>query len=332
MVVVNNPGDWNHVYPPLLHAEWHGWTPTDLIFPFFVFIVGASVTFSQRSLSWGSILRRGALILAIGLLLNGYPRFDLETWRIPGVLQRLAVCYVAAAALFKTTRGQPRQNAVLAIAAFATIVVYHLVMMFVAPPGGGRGDLTPEGNLAAHLDRMLFGAHLWQRRWDPEGLLSTLPAIGTALFGASAGLWLKSPAAAPRKIAGLVIAGVAGIAAAHLWNLWFPINKSLWSSSFVLLTGGAACVLLAACYWLTDVRGVRLTPLVILGTNALALYVASSLLASTLEMHGGQHLYQSWFAPLGAPRDTSLLFALAHLAVLFALLTWMYRRRIFLRV
>jgi predicted acyltransferase len=332
MVVVNNPGDWSNVYPPLLHAEWHGWTPTDLIFPFFVFIVGAAVTFSTRSLSWGTILKRGGLILAIGLLLNGYPKFDLDTWRIPGVLQRLAVCYVAAAALFKTTRGQARQGLILAVAGLATIVAYHLLMMFVAPPGGIRGDLSPEGNLGAHIDRMLFGSHMWKPRWDPEGLLSTLPAVGTALFGACAGLWLQSQAAPSRKTAGLLAAGVAGIAAGYVWNVWFPINKSLWSSSFVIFTAGAACLLLGACYWLTDIRGVRLTPLVILGTNALALYVASSLLATTLELRGGQHIYQSWFAPLGSPRNTSLLFALAHLAVLFALLAWMYRRRIFLRV
>lgn len=344
MVVVNNPGDWDTVYPPLLHAEWHGWTPTDLIFPFFIFIVGVSITLSRRSLGWGSILKRAALIFALGLLLNGYPRFDLESWRIPGVLPRIAVCYAIAAGLFKATARDPRRQPIwLGAIAAAIVVAYCALLMFVAPPGGAAGDLSPEGNLGAHLDRAVFGRHMWKPRWDPEGLLSTLPAIATALFGACAGLWLRSTAPASRKAAGLVAAGVAGIAVGYAWNPWFPINKALWSSSFVMFTAGAACLLLAACYWIVDVvntPGIRraATPFVILGTNALALYVASGLLADTLGLRvagttsAGEYAYRSWFAPLASPRNASLLYALAHLAVLFALLAWMYRRRIFLRV
>jgi predicted acyltransferase len=340
MVVVNNPGDWNHVYPPLLHATWDGWTPTDLIFPFFIFIVGVSITFSRRSLGWNSIARRGALILAFGLFLNGYPRFDIDSWRIPGVLQRIAICYVAAAGLYKLTAGHRRQGILLGAAGAATIVVYYLVMMMVAPPGGTRGDLSPEGNLGAYIDRVLFGRHMWKPRWDPEGLLSTLPALGTALFGVCAGLWLRSPATPERRVIGLAAAGVAGIGLGYAWDPWFPINKSLWTSSFVLFTAGAAALFLAACFWLVDVRGLRrgATPFVILGTNALALYVASGLLADTLglgRVNGtspGRFAYESWFLPLASPRNASLLYALAHLAVLFALLAWMYRRRIFLRV
>lgn len=341
MVVVNNPGDWNTVYPPLLHAEWNGWTPTDLIFPFFVFIVGVSITFSKRSLGWGSILKRGALILGLGLLLNGYPGFDLDTWRIPGVLQRIAVCYVFAAAVLRVTAGQRRrQLIVVTCAAFATIAAYYLLLMFVAPPGGVRGDLSPEGNLGAHIDRAVFGNHMWKPRWDPEGLLSTLPAIGTALFGVLAGLWLWSTAAPTTKAAVLAVAGVAGIAAGYAWNPSFPINKSLWTSSYVLFTAGAASLLLGVCYWLIDVQGMRrgITPFVILGTNALALYVVSGLLAGTLELEAapgvsrGQRIYQSWFAPLASPLNASLLYALALLAILFVLLAWMYSRRIFLRM
>jgi predicted acyltransferase len=341
MIVVNNPGDWGHVHPPLLHAEWHGWTPTDLIFPFFIFIVGVSITLSRRSLGWNSILKRAALIFALGLLLNGYPRFDLETWRIPGVLQRIAVCYAIAAGLFRVTARDPRRQPVyLAATGIAIVVAYGALLMFVPPPGGTAGDLSPEGNLGAHLDRAVFGRHMWKPRWDPEGLLSTLPAIATALFGACAGLWLRSTASPSRKAAGLLGAGVAGIVVGYAWNPWFPINKGLWSSSFVMFTAGAACLLLAACYWIVDVRGLRrgVTPFVILGTNALALYVASGLLADTLSLphfagtSAGQYAYRSWFEPLASPRNASLLYALAHLAVLFALLAWMYRRRIFVRV
>jgi predicted acyltransferase len=340
MVVVNNPGDWNHVYPPLLHATWDGWTPTDLIFPFFIFIVGVAITFSRRTLGWSSIARRGALIVAVGLFLNGYPRFDLETWRIPGVLQRIAICYVLAAALFKATADRRRQGIVLGVSGAAAVVAYYIVMTMVTPPGGTRGDLSPEGNLGAYVDRALFGRHMWKPRWDPEGLLSTLPAVGTALFGICAGLWLRSRAAPGRKVLGLTAAGVVGIALGYAWDPWFPINKSLWTSSFVLFTAGAASLFLGGCYWLVDVRGFRraVTPFVILGTNALALYVASSVLADTLGLgllrgtSPGRYAYESWFVPLASPRNASLLYALAHLAVLFAPLVWMYRRRIFLRV
>jgi predicted acyltransferase len=226
-------------------------------------------------------------------------------------------------------------------AALAAIAAYYLLLMSVAPPGGTRGDLSPEGNLGAHIDRALFGSHMWKPRWDPEGLLSTLPAIGTALFGVVAGLWIRSTAAPQRKAAMLAAAGLAGIVAGYAWNPWFPINKSLWTSSFVLFTAGAASLLLAACYWLIDVRGLRRgsTPFVILGINALALYVVSGLLADTLgirfgeaDVSAGHYAYQTWFVPLASPRNASLLYAFAHLAVLFALLAWMHRRRMFLRV
>src|SRR5690606_18430504 len=154
MVIVNNPGDWGNVYAPLLHAEWHGWTPTDLIFPFFLFIVGVSITLSRKSASWGSILRRSAIILALGLFLAGYPRFNLATWRIPGVLQRIALCYLAAATVYRLTSGERRRQAVIVTAIATTLALgYWALMMLVAPPGGTAGDLTPEGNLAAWVDR-----------------------------------------------------------------------------------------------------------------------------------------------------------------------------------
>jgi predicted acyltransferase len=346
MVIVNNPGDWSNVYAPLLHAEWHGWTPTDLIFPFFLFIVGVSITLSRKSTSWGSIVRRAAIIFALGLFLAGYPRFDVSTWRIPGVLQRIAVCYLIAAALYKATAAdRMRQGIVLSAVAFATCIAYWLIMMLVPAPGGAAGDLSPEGNVGAWLDRVLMSGHLWKPRWDPEGLLSTLPAIGTALFGVVAGLWLGSAESADRKAAGLLLAGIAGVGAGYLWNTVFPINKNLWTSSFVLFTAGAASLFLAACYWAIDIRGWKgwTKPFVILGSNAITLYVVSGLLAETLglirvtgsdgrETGLGRYFFVEFLTPLASPKNASLMYAFTNLIVLFALLAWMYRRRLFLRV
>jgi predicted acyltransferase len=340
MVVVNNPGDWGHVYAPLLHAPWDGWTPTDLIFPFFLFIVGVSITLSRRSGAAGSILKRAAVIFAVGLFLSGYPRFDLDTWRIPGVLQRIAICYAAAALLYARTR---RPSVVAGVAA-ALMLAYWAVMMLVPVPGGTAGDLSPEGNLGAFVDRALMAGHLWKPGWDPEGLLSTVPAIATTLLGVLAGLWIGSPVPAPRKAALLALAGVAGIGIGYAWDVVFPINKSLWTSSYVMFSAGAAALFLALCYWVIDVMGYRkwATPFVILGANALALYALAALLSSTLSAirvaaDDGRavsllHLiYTAAFEPLASPRNASLLYALANLAVLFLILLWMYRRRIFLR-
>jgi predicted acyltransferase len=351
MVIVNNPGDWGNVYAPLLHADWNGWTPTDLIFPFFVFIVGVSLTLSRSTVgSWARIVRRAALIFLIGVLLAGIPRFPFATWRIPGVLQRIAVCYLVAAVLFRTTRRDDRSTgrqafALAGWAAFFT-VSYWALLSWVPAPGGVAGDLSPNGNLGAFIDRTLMGAkHLWQRRpWDPEGLLSTMPAIGTALLGCLAGLCLGSNTSPSRKSAIVAAAGLILLLVGVLWNQVFPINKNLWTSSYVAFTGGAASLALAICYWLIDARGWRkwAKPFEILGVNAIALYVLSALLAKLLGYirfttgHGraslGGFIYRSWYAPLAAPKSASLLFALTHLAVLFVILLVMYRRRVFLKV
>lgn len=346
MVIVNNPGDWAHVYWPLKHAEWHGWTPTDLIFPFFLFIVGVSITLSRKTGSWSGILRRTAIIFALGLLLNLYPRFDVEALRIPGVLQRIAVCYGVAAGAFMVAAGdRRRQGIVLASLAAVLMVAYWLIMMLVPAPGGIPGDLSPAGNLAAWLDRTLMPGHIYRPHYDPEGLLSTIPAIATTLIGIVTGLWLTSPAPASGKVAGLLAGGVAGVLLGYAWHVVFPINKALWTSSYVALTAGLAVLLLAVCYWTIDVRAWRgwTKPFVILGSNAITLYVLSGLLVDTLGVirigsPGGQSdtasswLYTHWFAPLASPKNASLLYACAHLAVLFVVLAWMHRRKLFLRV
>jgi predicted acyltransferase len=277
------------------------------------------------------------------------------------VLQRIAICYLVTALVTRglmtrtaspdwTDRSRSDPGITLVTLAAFLALMYWLLMSFVPAPGAVAGDLTPEGNLAAWIDRTLMAGHLWKPRWDPEGLLSTIPAISTTMLGAWAGLWLRKGSGLMAQGSGistvraLLVAGAVGIALGHLWNIVFPINKNLWTSSYVLFTAGAASLVLGLLTWVIDVRGwVRWTaPFVILGSNALALFVASGLLVKTLSlikvvgpdgtsMAAGRYAYLTFFVPLASPRNASLLYAVANLLVLFVLLSWMYHKRIFLR-
>ncbi|HEX7091291.1 MAG TPA: heparan-alpha-glucosaminide N-acetyltransferase domain-containing protein [Longimicrobiales bacterium] len=351
MLLVNNPGTWSAIYPPLRHAEWHGWTPTDLIFPFFLFIVGVAMVLSfgrheARGAGRGALLakaaKRAAILFALGLLLHGFPRYDLSTIRIPGVLQRIAIAYLCAtpAVLWLRWRGEAVLCAVL-------LLGYWALLTLVPVPGGAAGVLEPGQDLGAWLDRAVFGTqHLWSqsRTWDPEGLLSTLPAIGTVLLGVLAGRWLRSDRAPLEKTVGLFVAGNAGLFLGLVWNAVFPINKPLWTSSYVVFTGGMACHVLALCYWLMDVRGRRLwaMPFVVYGMNAIAAFFLSSLFARVLNLirvgaEGQevalktwifQNLYASWLAPVNA----SLAFAVTYVLLWLGVMSALYRKRIFIKV
>lgn len=351
MVIVNNPGDWSQVYPPLLHAEWHGWTPTDLIFPFFVFILGAAVPLSKRSLQPISVvLRRAGLIFALGLFLAFYLRWDVSTIRIMGVLQRLALCYLGAALFYRAVGemdDEEKWQAAVGVTA-VLLLVYWAIVQFIPAPGGIAGDLTPSGNIGAWFDRTILGeAHLWRqsKTWDPEGLLGTIPAIASAISGVAAGVLLMGDRTQSQKVANLIAAGGAALIFGLVWDRSFPINKNLWTSSYVLFTSGLAAIILASLYWLIDVqrRQAFLRPLVVLGTNALVLFVASGLLVKTLlylkvadtsgtAISVNRWLYINWFEPFASPKNASLLFAFANLVVLYVLLEILYRRRWFLRV
>lgn len=352
MVVVNNPGTWADVYAPLRHAEWNGCTPTDLIFPFFLYMVGVSMTLSRSTTSsWRRILKRTATIILIGWFLTLFPYFRFPTWRLPGVLVRIALCYLAAAAIFRATlpRGAEdlRRHALrLGGWAAALMLGYWAAVVWMPWPGHVTGDLSPTGNLGGFIDRVIIGQqHMYrQREWDPEGLFSTAPAIATTLLGIISGLWLKGTAERWAKALVLAASGVAAMALGLLWDLAFPMNKNLWTSSFVMYTAGAGAVAFAACYFVLDVKGWRwwAKPFVILGMNAIALYALSGLFAKSLGLikvagPGGSpvslqgYLYTSFFAPLASPKNASLAAALAHLAVLFVALSWMYRRNIFLK-
>jgi predicted acyltransferase len=346
MVVVNNPGTWRAVYPPLRHADWHGWTLTDLVFPFFLFIVGVAVPLAlePRTAQAGyrsvmvRVLRRSALIFALGIVLNGFPWFQWGTLRIPGVLQRIAVCYLLAALLYLVASW--RVNAVITA---ALLLGYWIAMTVVPVPDYGPGDLSKEGSLAAYLDRAILGPHLWQaaRVYDPEGILSTAPALATTLLGVLAGVWLRSGRPPRVIVGGMAVAGAIGVGLGQVWGWWFPVNKALWTSSYVLLTGGFALLVLAALYWLIEMRGYRrwAMPFVVFGVNALILYFLSSLMARLLllvRVADGSRLhawlFDRFFAPWATPINASLAYALVYLALWWVVMWMMYRRGIRVRI
>lgn len=353
MILVNNPGDWGHIYPPLEHARWHGCTPTDLIFPFFLFIVGVSVVYAlsgikERGGPLGPtllrVLRRAAVLFALGLFMALFPKFEFGTVRILGVLQRIGLVFGACGLIFLTTS---RRTQLWLIAAI--LVGYNLLLLIPAP-GQPVALLEPGHDLGAWLDRLLFTeAHLWKqsRTWDPEGLLSTLPAVATGLLGVYAGQWLRRPDVAPAaKVAWLFVDGTLLIVLGMVWNSWLPINKSLWTSSYVLYTGGMAVVGLALLYWLCDVQGWRrwIQPTLWYGVNAITVFFLSGLIARSLGLlkvsnaEGGQvsvkdWLYHSFFTPFFTDaRNASLAGALACVLIWLVVLGLMYRRRIIIKV
>lgn len=347
MVIVNNPGDWTAVYRPLLHAEWHGWTPTDLVFPWFLVVLGASLALAgPERTPWPAVWRRTAVIAGLGLVMAGFPFFNPARWRIPGVLMRIALCYLAASAIARAfvVADDPRRGARrVGIAAAALLVGSWLLLTHVAPPGGVAGDLSPGRDLGAWLDRTLLGGHLYRPDWDPEGLFGTLPATASTLLGTVAGLWMRArrPASAAAVLLGggaaLTIAGVA-------WSAVLPINKALWTSSYAVFTAGTAWLVLALLHHRLDdgratAAATRMSePLVALGRNALLLFVLSGLVAKSLALAlvgqgpDGPLSAQAWihrvvFAPWAPPRLASLAYAVACLALLYALLAALHRRR-----
>lgn len=349
MVLVNNPGSWSSIYWPLEHASWHGWTPTDLVFPFFLFIVGVAIplAFGRRSTSGGKrkdlylkIVRRTLIIFALGLFLNGFPYFDLSEIRIPGVLQRIAVCYLIASLLFLTTKIKTQ-----ALVSVALLVGYWLIMTRVPAPGFAPGDLSKEGSLASYVDRVVFGKHVWAQAkvYDPEGLLSTIPAIVTTMIGVFAGSWIRSERSDHEKAAGMFFAGMCCVVIGWAWNPFFPINKALWTSSYVLFTGGMALQLLAFCYWLIDIKGYRrwTLPFVVFGVNAIALYVGSGLMARLIglikvgpanDVVLKTWIYNNYFLSWLSPINASLVFAIAFVLLWLGLMWILYWRKIYIKV
>jgi predicted acyltransferase len=350
MILANNAGSGDHVYGPLEHAEWDGWTPTDLVFPSFLFIVGVSIPLAlnkrtERGDDPGAIVakivRRSLIIFALGIFLNVFP-FDkpLSQWRIPGVLQRIALCYLAAALISVKTGVRAQVLTVLGL-----LFGYWAAMTLIPVPGIGAGDLSRPNNLAAWVDRGLMPGHLYKPDYDPEGLLSTLPAIATTLMGVLAGRWLSTARPIAERVGGLFAAGAVLMFFGSTWGLWFPINKALWTSSYTLLMAGLSLQLLGLCAFLIDVEGYRkwAGPLLVFGTNPLSAYVLSSLLArqlSVTKLGAGATdaisvkawIYQTAFASWAAPTFASFLYAVAYVLVWLAIMAIFYRMKIFIRV
>jgi predicted acyltransferase len=355
MILVNDAGDWDKTYRPLLHAEWHGWTPTDLVFPFFLFALGVAIPYAfagrlahsggDRGPLHRQIVRRTLLLFALGLFLNWFPFFTV-TWsraRIPGVLQRIAVVYFFAALAWLHLK--PRARALL----FAALLAgYWLAMVLVPVPGYGAGDLSPDGNLAAFVDHAILGAHTWRKApgpGDPEGILSTVPAIATALAGLFAGDWLRSSRTSPEKLKGLLLWGGGATLVGFALHPFFPINKNLWTSTYVVFTAGAALLLQAAAYYVIDIkhREAWAQPFTVFGTNAIFAFFGSTLMAKimylirwpaangetvTLQTWLYRRLFESWLPDYVA----SLAWALMFVAVWWVLTAILYRRRIFLKI
>ncbi len=375
MLLVNNPGTWSAIYPPLEHAAWNGWTPTDLIFPFFLFIVGITTELSLRARRargdderaiLRQILRRGALIFLFGFLLSGFPFFTwppalpeasfldrvvdrLEHWRVLGVLQRIGLAYLFGALLtWRTTLTQ--QTGILAVLLFG---YWALMTLVPVPDTGVAGRFVldhPDQLLSAWLDRTILGTnHLWigAKTWDPEGVLSTVPAIGTMILGTFAGRWIAhQERTLTDRLAGLFAVGAMAMMLGLMWHWVFPINKSIWSSSYVIFTAGMGAVSLATCMWIIDVMQVRrwTFPFVVYGTNPMLAFLGSGLMARlissiwTWETGTGSRisaqgfvfntLYASWLPP----REASFAYAVSFVALWFLLLWGAWKRGFVLKV
>ncbi len=360
MLLVNNPGSWSHMYGPLGHAPWHGWTFTDWIFPFFVFISGMAMPISLgRRAALGDdklrllaqTARRAATIIAIGLLLNWIPAFNLAELRIPGVLQRLGLCTLLAApiVLWWGWRGQLAW-------ALALLAGYAAAMLLIPVPGADgivrTGALLPGQDLGAFIDRALLGeAHLWKqaKTWDPEGLLSTVPAVASQLFGVLAGQWLLSRREPGEKAMWFMVSGLACLWVGQVLDAWLmPINKNLWTPSYVFAMAGWAQLVFACCYWLLDAmplplaraRMARLAkPLLVFGMNALFIFALSGLVAkllATVKPDGQTSLKALLYAPIQqlglAPVNASLLYALGFLSAMYVVAWVMWKKQWFIKV
>jgi predicted acyltransferase len=361
MILVNNPGSWGNIYAPLEHAEWNGCTPTDLVFPFFLFIVGVSIAYAMGSKKLDSAthhktilraLKRGLILFGLGLFLAFFPRnfkdFDLidslKHIRIFGVLQRIGVVFFFSSVIFLKSSEKNIFRTIVII-----LIAYWALMFFVPVPGVGYANLEKETNLGAWLDRtILTEAHLWKsaKTWDPEGILSTLPAIATCLFGVLVGTYLKRKEVdAGTKISWLFSVGILAVAAGLLWDLEFPINKALWTSSYVLYTGGLATITLALCYWLIDVQQYnRFTkPFVVYGVNAITVFFIAGLAPRLINMFkitnaDGEKIgaltafYQKFFVPIFSPINASLAYAIFVVLFFYVILYIMYKKKIIIKI
>ena len=344
MIVVNTPGSWSYVYPPLRHAEWNGLTPTDLVFPFFLFIVGVSIVLALNKSKRNNqntykplikkIVKRSLLLFAIGIILN-LMGSNFEYLRLPGVLQRIALVYFPCAIIFLYT--SVRQQ--LFIAVFI-LIGYNLAMTLIHIPGSDTTELLPVVNIATWIDGQIIPFHLYQKTWDPEGILSTLPAIVTGMLGVITGHQIISSYSTKIKIRNILIAGIILLIIGEIWSWFFPVNKNMWTSSYVLYTGGLASITLSLLMWLIDEKGIKrwAVPSIEFGSNAITAYILSNIVTipfsiSLINSKSIQVMFMSLLINSGiSPEFSSLLWALLIVIICYLPVMFMYRKRIFLKI
>lgn len=363
MILVNNPGSWNHIYPQLEHAEWSGWTFTDWIFPFFLWIVGVAMTFSfaarrghgdNNTKLIVNVLRRSAIIFGLGLVLASFPfgllwghTLDLTTLRIPGVLQRIAVCYFLGSLVYLYT---PTRTQIYAIGGL--FLAYALLMFYFPVPGVGAGLFEKGRNFAAYIDSMILNGHMWSvsKTWDPEGIISTIPAIATTLFGAITGDYLrKSEHSKLEKSAWMFVFGAGFLLLGAVLDMWMPINKSLWTVSYSIFMNGWALCIFGIFYFLIDVKGIKkwAYPFTVYGMNAIFIFVLSGLVGRMMymwkfnvQLSDGTYgdvsmkglIMQNIFDPLFSPINASLAHAIAWITVMYIIVWVMYKKKWFVKV
>jgi predicted acyltransferase len=368
MILVTDPGSYGAVYPQLLHAQWNGATATDMIFPAFLFAVGIAITLSfasriERGYDRGRLARhavmRGVVIFVIGLVVNGFPDYNLHTLRIPGVLQRIALCYLFGAMIYlalgngRKPGAASRRPWTIAGIVLVILISYWCVLKLVPVPGFGPNRVDSLGNAGAYIDRLVFGTrHMWAYgttpgygvTYDPEGLLSTLPAIATVLIGIFAGEWLRNAYSRNRKALVLAAAGIVFTFTGLLLDPLLPINKRIWTSTFVLFSGGVSLLVFSALYFVLDIRRWRwwTAPLLVFGTNAIPAFALSNVITVLTDRihvnaHGARLTLHQWafrdvFATWLQPVHASLAYAIFIVLVNMALLWPLYKKRIFLRV
>ncbi|MGB9435075.1 MAG: heparan-alpha-glucosaminide N-acetyltransferase domain-containing protein [Candidatus Acidiferrum sp.] len=357
MILVDNPGSDEKAYWPIMHARWNGWTPADFIFPSFLFLVGISMVYSfaarrkrgeTRRQIFLHAIKRSLILIAIGLLVNASPiiGLDFHTWRFEGVTQRIGICYFFASIL-ELWVGRRDQWVALA----ACLVGYWALLRFVPVPEAGIPGrdipfMDQVQNLPAWFDRKLFMGHLYDGTRDPEGIIHTIPAIGTTMIGVLTGHWLRNQKDARKLIGGMVLFGVLGMVGGEIWNRWIPINKNLWTSSFVMFSGGFALLFISLLYWMVEVkrwRGAWTMPILVFGMNAIAGFVADSLIygpgytftaggpnGATMNWHEAA---QAWLEAAGlGTANASLLYSLGAVAICWMMLWLLWRKKIFLKV
>lgn len=344
MLLVNFPGDGEQVYHTLHHTIWNGLSFTDLVAPFFLFIIGVSIVFAYaKRLDAGApkgemyrkIVVRSLKIFAVGMFLNLQPDFDVSNIRWTGTLHRIAIVFMLCAFIFLTTNW--KQQAWLAV---ILLLSYWLALTQIPTPGVGRVMLEPGVNLVAWFDRLYLPGKMWQGTWDPESILSTIPSVVSGLTGMLAGRLLLTPLNPHVKVNYLMSAGLLSAATGYFWGLIFPVNENLWTSSFVLVTSGFAALTLGAMYFSVDLLGHKrgTAPGIIFGANAIAVYVIGDLLGVIFYRLpvGGLALNQQFQLALTSagldPKFVSMLYGLLFVGINFVPAWWLYKKKLFIKL